>query len=110
MCCLVLDSSCSVKLFSLVTFMFLVENVCFHAVLSAVIAVDLSLHEFSCLCYLDSGFLEFSVHSDLFNLLVINNFYYFSACFIPMQVLLQQLLIITDLFPAYARSCFSLFL
>ena len=45
---------------------FLVENMYICAVLSAVIAVALFIvHEFSRLCYLQSGFLKSSLHIDL---------------------------------------------
>ena len=49
----------------------MVKNVYFHAVPSAAIAVDLPVHEFP---YRQSGFLKFSRHTDLLNLLVIYHF------------------------------------
>ena len=53
------------------TLMFPVENVYFYAVLSAVVTVGLSLHDFSCLLFSVLGFLKFSLFTDLLNVLVI---------------------------------------
>ena len=66
------------------TFILLINNVYFNVILLAVIPVDVSLYGFSCLFYLHSGFVRFSLHTDLLNLLVTHHFDCLSVYFIPL--------------------------